>query len=114
MISTCACRKVVRRASLSDRHNLCRKEYETEAIVWRGGREEQEEKEKESDQENNKVISVSFLINSGNQCFVIHHTGFNLYFSIFLHIKWSDDMTSRDLKHMYKASDIRNIIEQLI
>ncbi|KAK1902002.1 Protein phosphatase 1 regulatory inhibitor subunit 16B [Dissostichus eleginoides] len=25
--------KVVRRASLSDRHNLCRKEYETEAIV---------------------------------------------------------------------------------
>ncbi|MEQ2274328.1 hypothetical protein XENORESO_018546 [Xenotaenia resolanae] len=43
--------KVVRRASLSDRHNLCRKEYETEAIVWRGGREE----EKESDQENNQV-----------------------------------------------------------
>ncbi|KAL2091430.1 hypothetical protein ACEWY4_013693 [Coilia grayii] len=42
--------KVVRRASLSDRHNLCRKEYETEAIVWRGGREE--EREKESDQEN--------------------------------------------------------------
>ncbi|XP_063070972.1 protein phosphatase 1 regulatory inhibitor subunit 16B isoform X2 [Engraulis encrasicolus] len=41
--------KVVRRASLSDRHNLCRKEYETEAIVWRGGREE---REKESDQEN--------------------------------------------------------------
>ncbi|XP_049894924.1 protein phosphatase 1 regulatory inhibitor subunit 16B [Epinephelus moara] len=47
--------KVVRRASLSDRHNLCRKEYETEAIVWRGGREE-EEKEKESDQENNHVV----------------------------------------------------------
>ncbi|XP_061076542.1 protein phosphatase 1 regulatory inhibitor subunit 16B-like [Conger conger] len=40
--------KVVRRASLSDRHNLCRKEYETEAIVWRGGREE------ESDQENSQ------------------------------------------------------------
>ncbi|XP_031725665.1 protein phosphatase 1 regulatory inhibitor subunit 16B [Anarrhichthys ocellatus] len=50
--------KVVRRASLSDRHNLCRKEYETEAIVWRGGREEEEEKEKESDQENNQVVNV--------------------------------------------------------
>ncbi|KAM3877630.1 protein phosphatase 1 regulatory inhibitor subunit 16B [Diretmus argenteus] len=49
--------KVVRRASLSDRHNLCRKEYETEAIVWRGGREE-EEKEKESDQENSQVVNV--------------------------------------------------------
>ncbi|XP_005805321.1 protein phosphatase 1 regulatory inhibitor subunit 16B isoform X2 [Xiphophorus maculatus] len=49
--------KVVRRASLSDRHNLCRKEYETEAIVWRGGREE-EEKEKESDQDNNQVKPV--------------------------------------------------------
>lgn len=47
---------MVRRASLSDRHNLCRKEYETEAIVWRGGREE---KEKESDQENNQVRSCS-------------------------------------------------------
>uniref|UniRef100_A0A8C5ADI7 Protein phosphatase 1, regulatory subunit 16B n=1 Tax=Gadus morhua TaxID=8049 RepID=A0A8C5ADI7_GADMO len=44
--------KVVRRASLSDRHNLCRKEYETEAIVWRGGREgpRAEEKEKEPEQ----------------------------------------------------------------
>uniref|UniRef100_A0A8C7VVV0 Protein phosphatase 1 regulatory subunit 16A n=1 Tax=Oncorhynchus mykiss TaxID=8022 RepID=A0A8C7VVV0_ONCMY len=43
--------KVVRRASLSDRHNLRVKEYETEAIVWRGGREggrEEQEKEKES------------------------------------------------------------------
>ncbi|XP_042261477.1 protein phosphatase 1 regulatory inhibitor subunit 16B [Thunnus albacares] len=50
--------KVVRRASLSDRHNLCRKEYETEAIVWRGGREEEVEKEKESDQENNQVVNV--------------------------------------------------------
>ncbi|KAM3622354.1 uncharacterized protein V6R79_023591 [Siganus canaliculatus] len=50
--------KVVRRASLSDRHNLCRKEYETEAIVWRGGREEEEEKEKESDQENVPVVHV--------------------------------------------------------
>uniref|UniRef100_A0A8C7ZMZ9 Protein phosphatase 1 regulatory subunit 16A n=1 Tax=Oryzias sinensis TaxID=183150 RepID=A0A8C7ZMZ9_9TELE len=49
--------KVVRRASLSDRHNLCRKEYETEAIVWRGGREE-EVKEKESDQENNQVFPI--------------------------------------------------------
>lgn len=51
--------KVVRRASLSDRHNLCRKEYETEAIVWRGGREEEEEKEKESDQENKPVLPMS-------------------------------------------------------
>lgn len=50
---------MVRRASLSDRHNLCRKEYETEAIVWRGGREEAEEKEKESDQENKAVLPVS-------------------------------------------------------
>ncbi|KAF0034518.1 hypothetical protein F2P81_012276 [Scophthalmus maximus] len=50
--------KVVRRASLSDRHNLCRKEYEREAIVWRGGREEDDEKEKESDQENNQVVHV--------------------------------------------------------
>lgn len=54
----CVCRKVVRRASLSDRHNLCRKEYETEAIVWRGGREEEPEKEKESDQENNQIVQV--------------------------------------------------------
>lgn len=54
--------KVVRRASLSDRHNLCRKEYETEAIVWRGGREEQEEKEKESDQENNQVVHVKPVV----------------------------------------------------
>ncbi|KAL3058338.1 hypothetical protein OYC64_010504 [Pagothenia borchgrevinki] len=54
--------KVVRRASLSDRHNLCRKEYETEAIVWRGGREGQEEKEKESDQENNQVIKVKPVV----------------------------------------------------
>lgn len=50
---------MVRRASLSDRHNLCRKEYETEAIVWRGGREEEEDKEKESDQENKAVLPVS-------------------------------------------------------
>ncbi|KAG7244832.1 hypothetical protein INR49_029851, partial [Caranx melampygus] len=50
--------KVVRRASLSDRHNLCRKEYETEAIVWRGGREEEDDKEKESDQENIQVVNV--------------------------------------------------------
>lgn len=61
VISACVYRKVVRRASLSDRHNLCRKEYETEAIVWRGGREEEDDKEKESDQENNKVINVSCL-----------------------------------------------------
>ncbi|CAK6952695.1 protein phosphatase 1 regulatory inhibitor subunit 16B [Scomber scombrus] len=54
--------KVVRRASLSDRHNLCRKEYETEAIVWRGGREEDNEKEKESDQENNQVVKVKPVV----------------------------------------------------
>ncbi|XP_034022002.1 protein phosphatase 1 regulatory inhibitor subunit 16B [Thalassophryne amazonica] len=54
--------KVVRRASLSDRHNLCRKEYETEAIVWRGGREEDVEKEKEPDQENNQVTSVQPVV----------------------------------------------------
>ena len=61
MTSTRVSRKVVRRASLSDRHNLCRKEYETEAIVWRGGREEDHEKEKESSQENIQVVHVRFL-----------------------------------------------------
>lgn len=60
--NSCVHRKVVRRASLSDRHNLCRKEYETEAIVWRGGREEEDEKEKESDQENNQVVHVSLHV----------------------------------------------------
>ncbi len=40
-------------------HNLCRKEYETEAIVWRGEREEEDDKEKESDHENNPVVHVS-------------------------------------------------------
>ncbi|XP_077429257.1 protein phosphatase 1 regulatory inhibitor subunit 16B [Vanacampus margaritifer] len=50
--------KVVRRASLSDRHNLCRKEYETEAIVWRGGREEEEDKEKDPEQEITQVLHV--------------------------------------------------------
>ncbi|XP_060926038.1 protein phosphatase 1 regulatory inhibitor subunit 16B [Limanda limanda] len=54
--------KVVRRASLSDRHNLCRKEYETEAIVWRGGREENHEKEKESSQENIQVVHVKPVV----------------------------------------------------
>ncbi|KAM4613038.1 protein phosphatase 1 regulatory inhibitor subunit 16B [Polymixia lowei] len=54
--------KVVRRASLSDRHNLCRKEYETEAIVWRGGREEQEEREKESDQENSQLVNIKPVV----------------------------------------------------
>ncbi|KAJ8259423.1 hypothetical protein GJAV_G00169100 [Gymnothorax javanicus] len=56
--------KVVRRASLSDRNNLCRKEYETEAIVWRGGREE------ESDQENSqseKAWSPRALTDGGKQ-----------------------------------------------
>ncbi|MBN3298112.1 PP16B inhibitor, partial [Amia calva] len=42
--------KVVRRASLSDRNNLYRKEYETEAIVWLGG---QKEEERERDSNNN-------------------------------------------------------------
>lgn len=54
--------KVVRRASLSDRHNLCRKEYETEAIVWRGGREERDDKERDTDQENNQVLCVKPVI----------------------------------------------------
>ncbi|XP_020774208.1 protein phosphatase 1 regulatory inhibitor subunit 16B [Boleophthalmus pectinirostris] len=54
--------KVVRRASLSDRHNLCRKEYETEAIVWRGGREEQDERERDTDQENSQVLNVKPVI----------------------------------------------------
>lgn len=54
--------KVVRRASLSDRHNLCRKEYETEAIVWRGGREEQYDKDKETDQENKQSLNVKPVI----------------------------------------------------
>ncbi|XP_036387198.1 protein phosphatase 1 regulatory inhibitor subunit 16B [Megalops cyprinoides] len=49
--------KVVRRASLSDRNNLYRKEYETEAIVWRGGRDE-EEREKESDQESSQAVKT--------------------------------------------------------
>ncbi|MBN3271370.1 PP16B inhibitor, partial [Polyodon spathula] len=47
--------KVVRRASISDRNNLYRKEYETEAIVWLGGKKpprEGDEQERESDQEN--------------------------------------------------------------
>uniref|UniRef100_A0A673H0U0 Protein phosphatase 1 regulatory subunit 16B n=1 Tax=Sinocyclocheilus rhinocerous TaxID=307959 RepID=A0A673H0U0_9TELE len=55
--------KVVRRASLSDRHNLCRKEYQTEAIVWRGGREE-EERERESDQENKIVQTKKIILSS--------------------------------------------------
>lgn len=50
--------KVVRRASLSDRHNLCRKEYETEAIVWRGGREERDVQ----DHDNNQVPIVKPVI----------------------------------------------------
>lgn len=41
----CVRSKVVRRASLSDRHNLCRKEYQTEAIVWRGREEQDSEQE---------------------------------------------------------------------
>lgn len=64
----CFHRKVVRRASLSDRHNLCRKEYETEAIVWRGGREEEDEKEKESDQENSQVVNVGLRFIMFNTC----------------------------------------------
>ncbi|ROK31117.1 Protein phosphatase 1 regulatory inhibitor subunit 16B [Anabarilius grahami] len=63
--------KVVRRASLSDRHNLCRKEYQTEAIVWRGGREE-EERERESDQENSHSVSpesTSLYVDKTNTSF---------------------------------------------
>ncbi|XP_034761188.2 protein phosphatase 1 regulatory inhibitor subunit 16B-like isoform X2 [Acipenser ruthenus] len=48
--------KVVRRASVSNRNNRYRKEYETEAIVWLGGKKPEEregdERERESDQEN--------------------------------------------------------------
>ncbi|KAK6471714.1 protein phosphatase 1 regulatory inhibitor subunit 16B-like [Huso huso] len=48
--------KVVRRASVSDRNNRYRKEYETEAIVWLGGKKPEEregdERERESNQEN--------------------------------------------------------------
>lgn len=48
---------------MSDRHNLCRKEYETEAIVWRGGREEEnEDKEKDPEQEIIQVLHASHLI----------------------------------------------------
>ncbi|KAG9340646.1 hypothetical protein JZ751_021202 [Albula glossodonta] len=52
---TSLCRRTSSAGSrgLSDRNNLCRKEYETEAIVWRGEREE-DEREKESDQENSQ------------------------------------------------------------
>lgn len=53
---------MVRRASLSDRHNLCRKEYETEAIVWRKEKEDEDEKEKESDQENSQVVHVRLFL----------------------------------------------------
>uniref|UniRef100_A0A8C8VN93 Protein phosphatase 1 regulatory inhibitor subunit 16B n=1 Tax=Pelusios castaneus TaxID=367368 RepID=A0A8C8VN93_9SAUR len=66
--------KVVRRASLSDRTNLYRKEYEKEAIVWQqmGATEEQrnsaypeEIREARSDQENtdpNSVLENSMLL----------------------------------------------------
>ncbi|XP_024057761.1 protein phosphatase 1 regulatory inhibitor subunit 16B isoform X2 [Terrapene carolina triunguis] len=64
--------KVVRRASLSDRTNLYRKEYEKEAIVWQqmGATEEQrnyagEMMEARSDQENtdpNSVLEKSMLL----------------------------------------------------
>ncbi|TFK05980.1 GTP-binding protein 5 [Platysternon megacephalum] len=66
--------KVVRRASLSDRTNLYRKEYEKEAIVWQqmGATEEQrnsgyagEIMEARSDQENtdpNSVLEKSMLL----------------------------------------------------
>uniref|UniRef100_A0A3Q2WKW6 Protein phosphatase 1, regulatory subunit 16B n=1 Tax=Haplochromis burtoni TaxID=8153 RepID=A0A3Q2WKW6_HAPBU len=58
--------KVVRRASLSDRHNLCRKEYETEAIVWRKEKEDEDEKEKESDQENSQPVVAVELPDKSN------------------------------------------------
>uniref|UniRef100_A0A6Q2Y2Q5 Protein phosphatase 1 regulatory subunit 16A n=1 Tax=Esox lucius TaxID=8010 RepID=A0A6Q2Y2Q5_ESOLU len=59
--------KVVRRASLSDRHNLRVKEYETEAIVWRGGREE-----KEIDQENNHPSNTTVTVVSSHYFLDIH------------------------------------------
>lgn len=62
----------MRRASLSDRHNLRVKEYETEAIVWRGGREggrEEQEKEKETDQENSHLINTTVTMVSMDECF---------------------------------------------
>uniref|UniRef100_A0A8C2J3S9 Protein phosphatase 1, regulatory subunit 16B n=1 Tax=Cyprinus carpio TaxID=7962 RepID=A0A8C2J3S9_CYPCA len=63
--------KVVRRASLSNRHNLCRKEYQTEAIVWRGGREEEE---RESEQENSHSVSKTLpaLRNQTHSSFTLH------------------------------------------
>lgn len=61
----------MRRASLSDRHNLCRKEYETEAIVWRGGREEEPEKERESDQESNQIVQVRIQLFRFNSAYCL-------------------------------------------
>lgn len=63
-------RKVVRRASLSDRTNLYRKEYEEEAIVWqqRASSEEQRNsiyngdvRETRSDQENKDPVRRTVL-----------------------------------------------------
>lgn len=60
-------RKVVRRASLSDRTNLYRKEYEGEAILWqqRSAAEDQRTstyngdiRETRTDQENKDPVSV--------------------------------------------------------
>lgn len=69
-LSSSLYRKVVRRASLSDRHNLRVKEYETEAIVWRGGREGgREEQEKETDQENSHPINETVTTVSMDECF---------------------------------------------
>ncbi|XP_026866541.2 protein phosphatase 1 regulatory inhibitor subunit 16B isoform X2 [Electrophorus electricus] len=77
--------KVVRRASLSLRHNLCQKEYETEAIVWRGGREEEEEREKESDQENSHTVPESSAAHGPWSCVSLHgatlHGEFHWFFS---------------------------------
>lgn len=61
-----SCRKVVRRASLSDRTNLYRKEYEGEAILWqqRSAAEDQrtaayngDVRETRTDQENKDPVS---------------------------------------------------------
>ncbi|TRY54033.1 hypothetical protein DNTS_003504 [Danionella cerebrum] len=59
--------KVVRRASLSDRHNLCRREYQTEAIVWRGGREEERESDQDSTLTTGSTAPLSGILKDSGQ-----------------------------------------------
>lgn len=70
-------RKVVRRASLSDRTNLYRKEYEGEAILWqqRSASEDQRTstyngdiRETRTDQENKDPVSGLTLYPSVSHC----------------------------------------------